>query len=178
MTDILVTHEEEVQVLGDDTIVYPPPVVDPADDPLIVEDPPVEDTPPPTKLAYLHLDPSGVYVMGSGRAWEMPENSILSPDQTDPMVYNTYYLVDGALTPRPFSPVPETLPGGGYRISGCPVGTSVQIRDLIGGEDMAEILTTAEQPDVDFEFPDVGDYEVEVDAPLPYVDTITKIRIE
>lgn len=129
-------------------------------------------------IAFLELDQSGVYVLGSGFSSSLPPNSVPSPDQSDPFKFNRCYLVEGALVERPLCPRPEVRTGGGYQILSCPAGSLIVIRDVIGEEVMAEITTSPEEPDVQFDLPDAGEYMVEVNAPLPFINTQTTIEVD
>lgn len=126
--------------------------------------------------AFVMLDETGVYVAGAGYSNAPPENAIVLPEGFNPYFFGRHYIFEGEMMPRPVAPVPQ-LTNGVWSVSGAPVGTLINVRDLISGEDMAEVVTTDVGEVFEFSLLDDGTYEVEVDAPLPYVDTKTKIEV-
>lgn len=77
--------------------------------------------------------------------------------------------------PRPTIQPPEKIEGG-FRLSGLPVGTVVEIHDLIGEEVMAD-QTIADDGSLDFGFADAGHYVIEVMPPNPYVNATFQIEV-
>ena len=87
-----------------------------------------------------------------------------------------HYMVEGALVPRPVSPVPQGIPDG-YRLADCPAGSQIFIHDFESGEVIFQTVIETDGADFDFALPDAGSYVIEVDAPRPFVDTKTIVEV-
>lgn len=118
---------------------------------------------------------SGSMVTVSGRSDTLPAGGIVAPPGISP---NTLLKLmvgpQGSLVPRPFSPT-ITTSGSQHTIADCPVGTTIEVTDVTGGEIMAELTTTtAEQTEI-INLPDPGEYTIRVAAPLPALPTERRI---
>ena len=132
--------------------------------------------PAPRALGYLQLDESGTYVEGAGYAPRLTGAQVPVSDGHRPDAFLHHYMVEGALVPRPVSPVPQDIPDG-YRLADCPAGSQIFIHDEIGGEVIFQTVIETDGADFDFALPDAGRYVIEVAAPLPFVDTKTRIEV-
>lgn len=86
------------------------------------------------------------------------------------------YRQGNLLVHRPLSPQPIGEPGQ-IRVPPCPAGTQIEIFDMIGGEVMATVIAEDDGFAEVFEFPDPGQYEVEVQAPFPALMTRAKVIV-
>lgn len=129
-----------------------------------------------SSIAFIMLDETGVYVEGGGYASILPGGAFALADGMKPSQFNQHYAVNGVFVLRPSSPVPVEI-SGGWRLSSCPEGTRLVIHDRIGKETIAEVVTGAETPDLDFSLSDAGSYEIEVNSPLPHVPTKTILEV-
>lgn len=84
--------------------------------------------------------------------------------------------VGGLLQARPAGPQPY-VSGTSIVVPSCPAGTRVEVNDLAGGELMHVAAGVAEGYTETFEFPDPGLYEVEVEAPAPYLPTSVRLEV-
>jgi hypothetical protein len=126
--------------------------------------------------AFLQMDETGIYVEGAGFAPALGDGMLPVPAGLRPEALLGHYIAGGVLVPRPRPPVPVEI-SGGWRLAACPAGTQVLIHDLAGREVIFQGIVGADGEDFDFVLPDAGQYMVEVDAPLPFVDTKTIIEV-
>lgn len=84
--------------------------------------------------------------------------------------------VDGLLLARPAGPQPY-VSGSSIVVPSCPAGTRIEVNDLAGGELMHVETGVAEGYTETFDFPDPGLYEVEVEAPAPYLPTSVRLEV-
>lgn len=127
-------------------------------------------------VAYLLLDQTGTYVTGAGYAPALGENMVAAPEGADPSNFLRHYYLDGFLVPRPQPPLPVATDGG-WRVAGCPAGTSIAVCDVTGGEILDYWTASAESPDYEFALPDAGTYCLEIDAPDPFTDLSLTIEV-
>jgi hypothetical protein len=132
--------------------------------------------PVPVALGYLQMDATGIYVDGAGYAPRLIGGQVPVPDGHRPDAFLRHYIVEGVLVPRPVSPVPQGIPNG-YRLAACPAGSQIFIYDFESGEVIFQTVIEADDADFDFALPDAGRYVIEVDAPLPFVDTKTMVEV-
>ena len=124
--------------------------------------------------AFLQLDDKGVFVVGVGFASSLADGDVEVTG--DPYRYINHYYVGDVLTPRPVAPVPVAIEGG-WAITDLPDATRVEVYDLTGDELLFSATTEEDGSRVDFALPDAGVYQVNVDAPDPWVDTSTNITV-
>ncbi len=132
--------------------------------------------PVPVALGYLQMDATGTYVEGAGYAPRLIGGQVPVPDGHRPDAFLRHYMVEGALVPRPVSPVPQGIPDG-YRLADCPAGSQIFIHDFESGEVIFQTVIETDGADFDFALPDAGSYVIEVDAPRPFVDTKTIVEV-
>jgi hypothetical protein len=125
--------------------------------------------------SFVQLDETGVFVVGAGFAPSLSDGDL--EVEGDPNRFLRHYMVDGVLTPRPMAPEPVAIEGG-WEITELPNGTRVEIHDVTGDEVLFSGTTDQDGSRVEFALPDAGVYQVNVDAPEPYVDTSTEIVVE
>lgn len=78
------------------------------------------------------------------------------------------------LVTRPLSPQPTSAPGQ-IVVPPCPAGTRIEVFDMSGKEVMAVVIAETDDFSETFDFPDPGEYIVEVKAPAPA--RITKAKV-
>ncbi len=74
------------------------------------------------------------------------------------------------LTQRPDGPIPVLQDATTVFIEACPAGTKIRTFDLIGNELMGE-HTATEAEDVTISLTDPGTYQIEVEAPAPFLES-------
>ncbi|WP_370303555.1 hypothetical protein [Pseudooceanicola sp.] len=84
--------------------------------------------------------------------------------------------VAGYLVPRPASPQP-LVSSNSIVVPSCPAGTRIEVFDHSGGERMYLETDAGDGYSETFEFPDPGLYEVEVEAPAPYLPTSVRLEV-
>lgn len=127
-------------------------------------------------IKYIELDENGVYVLSKGTGTSLPDGMLELPAHIPFEHADAYYMDSGALTQRPMSPAPEPE-GQGFIIKDVPAGTSVEVFDLLGEEQLYDGVIDTTQ-DVTLSLSDAGVYEVRVSAPLPAYPTKTMIEVE
>lgn len=127
-------------------------------------------------ISFLEFDETGVFVANAGRAKSLPDGALELPEEMTPREALALYAVGGVLIPRPSSPAPVPSDNG-WVVRGCEVGTHIEIFDLSGDEVLFDGIVNEAQ-DVALSFPDPGQYEVHVFAPLPAFPTKTTIEVQ
>ncbi len=127
------------------------------------------------RIPWLQFDETGVFVIGTGHAPEVPPGAVALPTGMDPATFAGHYLEGGLLVPRPRLAPPVPRAGGGYTLPGCPGATVILVQDLTGGETMAQITPGA--GDWEFDLPDPGTYEIEAVPPRPWFPAIYRMEI-
>jgi hypothetical protein len=109
-------------------------------------------------------------VTGRGTAFEVVTVNNHNPDQlmfegipTARAVAQSM-LVEGALRPRPKSPMPQ-VSGNVVRFSDLPAETLIVVADLISGDVLYRERVETSQ--LEMNLPDSGHYRIEVEAPYP-----------
>ena len=122
---------------------------------------------------YVILDAAG-NVVEAGWRRNPPQGAVIV--DASPVIDLARMYIDGAngLSARPQSPGPVAIEGG-YRVSGCPEGTRIQVVDTIGDELLLDYLTAVDQEVVEFSLADAGEYRVMVAAPPPWLPADTMV---
>lgn len=92
----------------------------------------------------------------------------------EPVTLSRCMVSGDVLVPRPWSPV-AVAGVGQIVVPPCPAGTKITVYDLSGQDVMTTIIAETDDYEEVFEFPDAGDYEVEVSAPLPHLTSRTRV---
>ena len=107
----------------------------------------------------------------------IPEGFVGMSMQMELDQVSSCHLVGDFLQPR-VEACSVTYAAGEITISPCPVGTSIEVHDVIGRETMAELVVENDTLPTVFTLTDPGNYSVEVTPPAPYLETIKRFVIE
>lgn len=80
------------------------------------------------------------------------------------------------LVPRPAGPAP-LVAGSDVTIPPSPLGTVVEVFDLIGDERMTELVADTEGWTETVSLTSAGRYEIEVTPPLPYLPAAVRVEL-
>lgn len=116
-------------------------------------------------IRYAILDQDG-YPIRTGTRHALPEGAVALPPQLDGDAALRMRLADGAWIPRPQIPAP-VIAGGMVSFNDLPAGAVAEVIDGETGETLARIAEAA--GGIVIELADPGPYQVEVEAPRPWL---------
>ena len=125
---------------------------------------------------YAIISSDGLLVVATAMSITVPDGAIELPNDIDLDLVLRSYILDGELVPRPAVPIPIQTEIGVY-ISGCPTDSIITVHDVISHEILAQITTTLAEPSADFELPDTGRYQFEIEPPVPYIGIIFNCEV-
>mgnify|MGYP000073647292 CR=1 FL=1 len=108
--------------------------------------------------------------------WAQPEGQIAVTTVEALRALERGMVSGKTLVPRPLGPIPA-VDGLTVTVPICPAGTRIEVFDLSGDERMYLEVDADDGFSETFNFPDPGLYEVETEAPEPYLPTSVRLEV-
>jgi hypothetical protein len=145
----------------------------PAAEPVAPYSPPLV-APPKAVRSFVALTPEGTVssVLITTGASNIPDGFVEAPELRP---LKSLMYVEGEWSVRP--DLTEFTAGPVTEIPPLPLGTLVEIEDMIHGETILSLVTDVEGWSEEVELTDSGIYGIEVTPPLPYMPTRKKVII-
>lgn len=116
-------------------------------------------------IDYAIIDAEG-YPIQTGKRFALPAGAVQLPDGIDPEAASRMRMAEGEWIDRPRIPAP-VIAGGTLVFAGLPAGAVSEIIDGETGETLALIESAAGV--IEIELADSGPYQIEVEAPRPWL---------
>lgn len=125
---------------------------------------------------FITLDADGL-VAAVGFGLEPPAGAVIvGNDVSQSVLMRSYIDGPNGLVERPASPQ-MIRTGNVFSLAASPAGTRILVSDISGQEIMLDHLTAQADEVLEIELVDIGSYQFEITAPLPYMPGVFEVQV-
>lgn len=132
-------------------------------------------------MKYVWLDEDNSVIMIAGEGRSLPEGAIEIVTDVQTRLLTNYHVVEQegeiSLLPRPRL-AEMTVENGTYTILNIPLGTNIEVIDLLGGETISNFVTDVNDYNLEFQIDGSGEFEISLHPPLPYMFVKHTVKAE